>query len=177
VTGGYFKSRIKELYTFEGLGRRRISEVNAGDICAVFGIEDFEIGDTIADAENPEGLKPIAIDEPTISMLFTINNSPFFGKEGNFVTSQRVRERLGERETEKNLALRLEDTDSPDAILSNGRGILHLSILHRNHAPCKDTNYRWVQPKVIIKHIDGVKMEPIEVLTVNVSFGICRQSD
>jgi GTP-binding protein len=164
--GRILKSKIKELYTFEGLGRRRISEVNAGDICAVFGIEDFEIGDTIADAENPEGLKPIAIDEPTISMLFTINNSPFFGKEGKFVTSQRVRERL-EKETEKNLALRLEDTDSPDAILVYGRGILHLSILIETMRR-EGYELQVGQPKVIIKHIDGVKMEPIEVLTVNV---------
>ncbi|MBA3648245.1 MAG: translational GTPase TypA [Chitinophagales bacterium] len=164
--GDIKKSRIKELYTFEGLGRLKVQQVNAGDICAIFGIEDFEIGDTVADFEIPEGLKPISIDEPTINMLFTINNSPFFGKEGKLVTSQRVRERL-EKETEKNLALRLEDTDSPDSILVYGRGILHLSILIETMRR-EGYEIQVGQPKVIIKTIDGVKCEPIEILTVNV---------
>lgn len=164
--GSIQKSRIKELYTFEGLGRIKVEEVQAGDICAVFGIEGFEIGDTIADFENPEGLKPIAIDEPTMSMLFTINNSPFFGKEGKFVTSRHVRERL-EKETEKNLALRLEDTESPDSILVYGRGILHLSILIETMRR-EGYELQVGQPRVIIKEIDGQKCEPVEILTVDV---------
>lgn len=164
--GSITKSKIKELYAFEGLGKKKVSEVIAGDICAIFGIEDFEIGDTVADFENPEGLKPIAIEEPTMSMLFTINNSPFFGKEGKFVTSRHVRDRL-EKETEKNLAMRLEDTESPDAILVYGRGILHLSILIETMRR-EGYELQVGQPKVIVKHIDGVKHEPIEVLTVNV---------
>ncbi len=163
--GSIQKSRIKELYTFEGLGRAKVEEVKAGDICAVFGIEGFEIGDTIADFENPEGLKPIAIDEPTMSMLFTINNSPFFGKEGKFVTSRHLRDRL-EKETEKNLALKLEDTDSPDAILVYGRGILHLSILIETMRR-EGYELQVGQPRVIVKEIDGVKCEPIEILTVD----------
>jgi len=164
--GSITKSKIKELYSFEGLGKKKVTEVIAGDICAIFGIEDFEIGDTVADFENPEGLKPIAIEEPTMSMLFTINNSPFFGKEGKFVTSRHLRERL-EKETEKNLAMRLEDTDSPDSILVFGRGILHLSILIETMRR-EGYELQVGQPKVIVKHIDGVKHEPIEVLTVNV---------
>jgi GTP-binding protein len=164
--GSITKSKIKELYAFEGLGKKKVNEVIAGDICAIFGIENFEIGDTVADFENPEGLKPIAIEEPTMSMLFTINNSPFFGKEGKFVTSRHVRERL-EKETEKNLAMRLEDTESPDAILVYGRGILHLSILIETMRR-EGYELQVGQPKVIVKHIDGVKHEPIEVLTVNV---------
>ncbi|MFN5544185.1 MAG: translational GTPase TypA [Bacteroidota bacterium] len=163
--GSIQKSRVKELYTFEGLGRAKVEEVKAGDICAVFGIEGFEIGDTIADFENPEGLKPIAIDEPTMSMLFTINNSPFFGKEGKFVTSRHLRDRL-EKETEKNLALKLEDTDSPDAILVYGRGILHLSILIETMRR-EGYELQVGQPRVIVKEIDGVKCEPIEILTVD----------
>lgn len=159
------KSRIKELYTFEGLARKKAQEVEAGDICAIFGIENFEIGDTVADYENPEGLKPIAIDEPTMSMLFTINNSPFFGKEGKFVTSRHLRDRL-EKEIEKNLALRIEDTESPDAILVYGRGILHLSILIETMRR-EGFELQVGQPKVIVKEIDGVKCEPIEILTVN----------
>jgi GTP-binding protein len=164
--GSIQKSRIKELYTFEGLGRMKVEEVHAGDICAVFGIDNFEIGDTIADFENPEGLKPIAIDEPTMSMLFTINNSPFFGKEGKFVTSRHLRERL-EKEMEKNLAMRLEDTDSPDAILVYGRGILHLSILIETMRR-EGYELQVGQPRVIIKEIEGQKCEPIEYLTVDV---------
>lgn len=159
------KSRIKELYTFEGLGKVKVDEVTAGDICAVFGIEGFEIGDTIADFENPEAMKPITIDEPTMCMLFTINNSPFFGKEGKFVTSRHLRERL-EKETEKNLALKLEDTDSPDAILVYGRGILHLSILIETMRR-EGYELQVGQPRVIIKEINGEKCEPVEVLTVD----------
>jgi len=164
--GSILKSRIKELYTFEGLGKTKVESAEAGDICAVFGLEDFEIGDTIADFENPEGLTPIKVDEPTISMLFTINNSPFFGKEGKYVTSRHIRERL-EKELEKNLALRLEDTDSPESILVYGRGILHLSVLIET---MRREGYEMQvgQPRVIIKEIDGVKCEPIEVMTVDV---------
>ncbi len=127
--GVVLKSKIKELYTFEGLGKEKCkTEVLAGDIIAIMGLEDFEIGDTMADFEEPEGLPPIKIDEPTISMLFTVNNSPFFGKEGKYVTSRHLRDRLF-LETEKNLALKVEETDSPDSYLVFGRGILHLSIL------------------------------------------------
>ncbi|MFZ1297842.1 MAG: translational GTPase TypA, partial [Saprospiraceae bacterium] len=164
--GSIMKSRIKELYTFEGLGKTKVESAEAGDICAVFGLEDFEIGDTIADFENPEGLTPIKVDEPTISMLFTINNSPFFGKEGKYVTSRHIRERL-EKELEKNLALRLEDTESPESILVYGRGILHLSVLIET---MRREGYEMQvgQPRVIIKEIDGVKCEPIEVMTVDV---------
>jgi GTP-binding protein len=164
--GSIQKSRIKELYTFEGLGRIKVEEVHAGDICAVFGIEGFEIGDTIADFENPEGLKPISIDEPTMSMLFTINNSPFFGKEGKFVTSRHLRERL-EKETEKNLAMRLQDTESPDSIIVYGRGILHLSILIETMRR-EGYELQVGQPRVIVKEIDGQKCEPVEILTVDV---------
>lgn len=159
------KSRVKELYTFEGLGKKKVTEVQTGDICAVFGLDKFEIGDTIADFENPEGLKPIAIDEPTMNMLFTINNSPFFGKEGKFVTSRHVRERLF-LETEKNLALRVEETNSPDSLLVYGRGILHLSILIETMRR-EGYELQVGQPKVIIKEIDGVKYEPYEVLTID----------
>jgi GTP-binding protein len=164
--GSVQKSRVKELYTFEGLGRMKVEEANAGDIAAVFGIEGFEIGDTIADFESPEGLKPISIDEPTMSMLFTINNSPFFGKEGKFVTSRHLRERL-EKEMEKNLAMRLENTDSPDSIIVYGRGILHLSILIETMRR-EGYELQVGQPRVIIKEIDGVKCEPVEILTVDV---------
>ena len=159
------KSRIKELYTFEGLGRKKVAEVQTGDICAIFGFEKFEIGDTVADFENPEGLKPIDIDEPTMNMLFTINNSPFFGKEGKFVTSRHLRERLF-LETEKNLALRVEETNSPDSLLVYGRGILHLSILIETMRR-EGYELQVGQPKVIIKEIDGVKCEPYEVLTID----------
>jgi GTP-binding protein len=163
--GTIIKSTIKELYTFEGLGKERIkTPVYAGDIIALMGIEDFEIGDTVADFENPVGLPPIRIEEPTMSMLFTINNSPFFGKEGKYVTSRHLRDRLY-KETEKNLALRVEDTDSPDALLVFGRGILHLSILIETMRR-EGYEFQLGQPKVIIKTIDGIKHEPIEVLTV-----------
>ena len=159
------KSTIKELYTFEGLGKERTKKpIEAGDIVALMGLEDFEIGDTVADIENPEALPPIKVDEPTMSMLFTINNSPLFGKEGKFVTSRHLRDRLY-KEREKNLALRLEDTESPDAILVYGRGILHLSILVETMRR-EGYEFQLGQPKVIIKDIDGVKSEPIESLTV-----------
>jgi GTP-binding protein len=164
--GSITKSRIKELYTFEGLGKVKVKEVKAGEICAVFGIEDFEIGDTIADAENPEGLKPIDVDEPTMNMLFTINNSPFYGKEGKLVTSRQIRDRLF-RETEKNLAMRVEETDSADSFLVYGRGILHLSILIETMRR-EGYELQVGQPRVIIKEIDGIKHEPIETLIVDV---------
>lgn len=164
--GSIVKQRVKELYLFEGLGRLKVEKVEAGDICAISGIEGFEIGETVADFENPEGLEPIKIDEPTLSMLFTINNSPFFGKEGKFVTSRHIRERL-EKETEKNLALKLVDTESPDRILVYGRGILHLSVLIETMRR-EGYELQVGQPQVIIKEIDGVKCEPIENLTVDV---------
>jgi GTP-binding protein len=163
--GSIQKQKIKELYTFEGLGKeKRKDPVYAGDIIAVMGIEDFEIGDTIADFENPEALPRIKIDEPTISMLFTINNSPFFGKEGKYVTSRHLRDRLF-KETEKNLALRVEESDSSDAYLVYGRGILHLSVLVETMRR-EGYEFQLGQPKVIIKEVDGVKHEPIESLTV-----------
>ncbi|WP_296701705.1 translational GTPase TypA [Algoriphagus sp.] len=165
--GDVFKKvKIKELHTFEGLGKAKVSEVVAGDICAVTGIEDFEIGDTIAAAENPEPLKRIAIDEPTMNMLFTINNSPFFGKEGKFVTSRHLRDRLM-KETEKNLALRVESTDSEDKFLVYGRGILHLSVLIETMRR-EGYELQVGQPQVIYRDIDGVKQEPIETLVVDV---------
>ena len=161
------KNTIKELYTFEGLGKERTKNpVNAGDIVALMGLEDFEIGDTVADLENPEALPPIHVDEPTMSMLFTINNSPFFGKEGKFVTSRHLRERLY-KELEKNLALRIEDTASPDSMMVYGRGILHLSILIETMRR-EGYEFQIGQPKVILKEIDGKKCEPIEMLTVQV---------
>src|SRR5690554_7211476 len=163
--GTKVKSRIKELHTFEGLGRKKVSEVHAGDICALVGLEGFEIGDTVADAENPEALKTIAIDEPTMSMLFTINDSPFFGKEGKYVTSRHIKERL-ERELEKNLALRMEETDSADKFMVFGRGILHLSVLIETMRR-EGYELQIGQPQVIIKEIDGVKCEPVEELTID----------
>jgi GTP-binding protein len=159
------KSRIKELFVFEGLSRKKVTDVSSGEICAMVGIENFEIGDTIADFENPEGMKTIAVDEPTMSMLFTINNSPFFGKEGKFVTSRHLRDRLY-KEIEKNLALRVEETASPDSYLVFGRGILHLSILIETMRR-EGYELQLGQPQVIIKQIDGVKCEPIEVLSVD----------
>ena len=163
--GSIRKMRIKEVFVFEGLGRRKASEVFCGDICAVTGIEDFDIGDTIADFDNPEALKPIAVDEPTMSMLFTINNSPFFGKEGRFVTSRHLRDRLY-KELEKNLAMKVVETDSPDAYLVFGRGVLHLSILIETMRR-EGYELQVGQPQVIIKEIDGQKHEPIEHLTVD----------
>ena len=161
------KSTVKELYTFEGLGKEKTNEeVKSGEIVAVFGLENFDIGDTIADFENPEALKPISIDEPTMSMLFTINTSPFFGKDGKYVTSRQIRERLF-KETEKNLALRVEDTDSPDKLMVFGRGILHLSILIETMRR-EGYEIQLGQPKVVIKEINGYKHEPVEMLYVNV---------
>ncbi|MCC4213892.1 translational GTPase TypA [Leeuwenhoekiella parthenopeia] len=163
--GSIKKAKIKELHTFEGLGRKKVAEVQAGDICALVGIEGFEIGDTVADFENPEGLKTIAIDEPTMSMLFTINDSPFFGKDGKFVTSRHIKDRLW-KELEKNLALRVEETNSADKFMVFGRGVLHLSVLIET---MRREGYEMQigQPQVIIKEIDGVKCEPIEELTID----------
>jgi GTP-binding protein len=163
--GTIVKSRIKELMTFEGLGRAKVQEVGAGDICAIVGLENFEIGDTVADFENPEALKPVDVDEPTMNMLFTINNSPFFGKEGKFVTSRHLRDRLF-KELEKNLALRVEETGSPDSYLVYGRGILHLSILIETMRR-EGYELQVGQPQVIIKEVDGVKCEPMESLTID----------
>jgi GTP-binding protein len=166
--GSNTKSTIKELYVFEGLGKEKVKhEVKSGEICAILGIEDFDIGDTIADFENPEGLARISVDEPTMSMLFTINNSPFFGKEGEYVTSRHLRDRLY-KETEKNLALKVEDTDSPDRLLVYGRGILHLSVLVETMRR-EGYEFQMGQPQVIVKEVDGVKLEPIEFLTVHVT--------
>jgi|TARA_R110002072_G_scaffold18623_1_gene69493 GTP-binding protein len=159
------KSRIKEVHTFEGLGRLKVEEVKAGDICALVGIEGFEIGDTVADFENPEALKTIAIDEPTMSMLFTINDSPFFGKDGKFVTSRHIKDRLA-KELEKNLALRVEDTGSADKFMVFGRGVLHLSVLIETMRR-EGYELQIGQPQVIIKEIDGVKCEPVEELTID----------
>ncbi|CAH0163705.1 GTP-binding protein TypA/BipA [Pedobacter sp. Bi27] len=164
--GKIVKSRVKELYTFEGLGKIRTTEVSSGDICAVVGIDGFDIGDTIADFEAPEQLPVISIDEPTMNMLFTINNSPFFGKEGKLVTSQRIKERLI-KETEKNLALKVVETASPDAWLVYGRGILHLSVLIETMRR-EGYEIQVGQPQVIVKEIDGKKHEPIETLIVDV---------
>lgn len=163
--GSILKSRIKELNTFEGLGRKKVSEVQAGDICALVGLEGFEIGDTVADAETPEGLATIAIDEPTMSMLFTINDSPFFGKDGKFVTSRHVKERL-EKELEKNLALRVKATDSADKFTVFGRGVLHLSVLIETMRR-EGYELQIGQPQVIIKEIDGVQCEPVEELKID----------
>ena len=164
--GSIKKMRVKELHTFEGLGKNKVQTVTAGDICAVTGIEDFEIGDTIANVENPEALARISIDEPTMNMLFTINNSPFFGKEGKFVTSRHLRDRLF-KETEKNLALRVEPTDSEDRFLVYGRGILHLSVLIETMRR-EGYELQVGQPQVIFKEIDSIKCEPIETLVVDV---------
>ncbi len=163
--GSIQKSKIKELYVFEGLGKEKYKDpVEAGEICALLGLDDFEIGDTVADYENPEQLTPIKVDEPTMSMLFTINNSPFFGKEGKFVTSRHLRDRLF-AELEKNLAMRIEETDSPDRLNVFGRGILHLSILIETMRR-EGYELQVGQPQVIIKEIDGQKCEPVEQLTV-----------
>lgn len=164
--GAVKKQRIKDVMLFEGFGKEKVEEASAGDICAIVGLENFEIGDTIADYENPEALPTIAIDEPTISMMFTINNSPFFGKEGKFVTSRHIRERL-DRELEKNLALRVTETGSPDSFGVHGRGILHLSVLIETMRR-EGYELQIGQPQVIIKEIDGVKCEPIEELTIDI---------
>src|SRR3954467_5938494 len=160
------KLRVKELYVFEGMGKKKVTEVMAGDLCAVVGLENFNIGDTIADFENPEALPTISVDEPTMNMLFGINNSPFFGKDGKFVTSRHLRDRLMQ-ETEKNLALKVEDTESADSFMVYGRGILHLGILVET---MRREGYELTigQPQVIVKSITGVKSEPYETLVVDV---------
>ncbi len=160
------KTRIKELMLFEGLEKKKVEEVEAGEICAIVGIEGFEIGDTVADYENPEALTPIAIDEPTMSMLFTINNSPFFGKDGKFVTSRHIKERL-DKELEKNLALRVEPGLSADSFVVYGRGVLHLSVLIETMRR-EGYELQVGQPKVIIKEINGQKCEPVEELTIDI---------
>jgi GTP-binding protein len=164
--GSMKKQRVKELYVFEGMGKRKVTEVHAGDLCAVVGIEGFNIGDTIADFENPEALPVIHVDEPTMSMLFSINNSPFFGRDGKFVTSRHLRDRLM-KETEKNLALRVKETDSADSFLVYGRGILHLGVLIET---MRREGYELTigQPQVLVKEIDGKKCEPYEVLVIDV---------
>jgi GTP-binding protein len=160
------KTRVRELYVFEGMAKKKVQEVVAGDLCAVVGIEDFNIGDTIADFENPEALPVIHVDEPTMNMMFSINNSPFFGKDGKFVTSRHIRDRL-EKETEKNLALRVIETDSADSFLVYGRGILHLGVLIET---MRREGYELTigQPQVIVKNIDNKKCEPFENLVVDV---------
>jgi GTP-binding protein len=164
--GSIKKSRVRELYVFEGMGKKKVTEVMAGDLCAVVGIEDFNIGDTIADAENPEALPVISVDEPTMNMLFSINNSPFFGKDGKFVTSRHLRDRLM-KEMEKNLALKVQDTDEGDSFMVYGRGILHLGILIET---MRREGYELTvgQPQVIVKEINGRKSEPYEILVVDV---------
>ncbi|WP_300790375.1 translational GTPase TypA [uncultured Bacteroides sp.] len=165
--GTMVKSKIKEVHTFEGLGRKKVESVSSGDICAIVGIEGFEIGDTICDFENPEPLPPIAIDEPTMSMLFTINDSPFFGKEGKFVTSRHIHDRLM-KELDKNLALRVRKTENEDGKwIVSGRGVLHLSVLIETMRR-EGYELQVGQPQVIYKEIDGVKCEPIEELTISV---------
>tara|TARA_Y100000768_G_scaffold133665_1_gene99507 strand:+ start:1053 stop:2846 length:1794 start_codon:yes stop_codon:yes gene_type:complete len=159
------KCRIKELYLFEGLGKSKVEEVVAGDLCAIVGLEGFEIGDTVADLESPEALPTIKIDEPTMSMLFTINDSPFFGQEGKFVTSRHLKERL-EKELERNLALKLESTNSSDSFNVFGRGVLHLSVLIETMRR-EGYELQVGQPQVIIKEINGVKHEPVEELTID----------
>lgn len=163
--GGMVKSKIKELYIFDGLGKMKTESVQCGDICAVVGIDGFDIGDTIADYESPEALPPISIDEPTMSMVFTVNNSPFFGKEGKHVTSQKIRERL-EKELEKNLALRVEDSPNGDSFIVFGRGILHLGVLIET---MRREGFELCigNPRVIVKEIDGKKCEPVEILTID----------
>lgn len=160
------KNRIKELYVFEGLGRKQVTQVRSGDLCAIVGMEDFDIGDTLASIDQPEALPRIKVDEPTMSMLFTINNSPFFGKEGKFVTSRHLRDRLF-KETEKNLALRVEETESEDKFNVFGRGVLHLSILIETMRR-EGYELQVGKPRVIIKEIDGVKHEPFETLVIDV---------
>src|SRR6187549_2634058 len=164
--GSIKKTKVRELYVFEGMGKKKVTEVLAGDLCAVVGIEDFNIGDTLADAETPEALPVISVDEPTMNMLFSVNNSPFFGKDGKFVTSRHLRDRLM-KETEKNLALKVEDTDNGDTFMVFGRGILHLGILIET---MRREGYELTvgQPQVIVKVIDGKKCEPYETLVVDV---------
>ena len=164
-TGAIVKTRIKEVYVFEGFEKKKMEEVKAGEICALVGLEGFEIGDTVADVDRPEALQSIAIDEPTMSMLFTINTSPFYGKEGKFVTSRHIKERL-EKELEKNLALRVGETGSADSFMVFGRGVLHLSVLIETMRR-EGYELQIGQPQVIIREIDGVKCEPIEELTID----------
>jgi GTP-binding protein len=164
-TGVIVKSRIKELYVFEGFEKQKVESVKAGEICALVGVEGFEIGDTISDIDNPQAMKSIAIDEPTMSMMFTINNSPFYGKEGKFVTSRHIKDRL-DKELEKNLALRVGDTGSADSFMVFGRGVLHLSVLIETMRR-EGYELQIGQPQVIIKEIDGVNCEPIEELTID----------
>jgi GTP-binding protein len=168
--GSVVKGRIKELYSFTGMGKEKVEEMGAGDICAISGIEGFDIGDTIADFETPEGMTPISIDEPTMSMFFTINTSPFFGKEGDYVTSRHLRDRLF-KETEKNLALKVKETTSPDSYNVYGRGVLHLSVLIET---MRREGYELAvgKPQVIIKEIDGVKCEPVELMSIDVPEGV-----
>ncbi len=163
--GSIVKSKVKEIFVFEGMGKLKVTEVQTGDICGIVGVEGFEIGDTIADFENPEALQTIKIDEPTMSMMFTINNSPFFGKEGKYVTSRHIKDRL-DKELEKNLALKVEDTGSADSFMVFGRGILHLSVLIETMRR-EGYELQIGQPQVIIKEIDGKKHEPIEELTID----------
>lgn len=163
--GKIIKTRVKEVYVFEGFGKEKVEQVSAGEICALVGLEGFEIGDTVADIEKPEALKAISIDEPTMSMLFTINNSPFYAKEGKFVTSRHIRERL-EKELEKNLALRLGETGSADSFMVFGRGVLHLSVLIETMRR-EGYELQIGQPQVIFREIDGVKCEPVEELTID----------
>ena len=163
--GSVLKSKIKELQVFEGLGRKKVTNISAGEICAIVGLDGFEIGDTVADFDNPEALDSIVIDEPTMSMLFTINDSPFFGKEGKYVTSRHLKERL-EKELEKNLALRVESIESTDKFIVFGRGVLHLSILIETMRR-EGYELQIGQPQVIIKSIDGVKCEPFEEMTID----------
>ena len=163
--GRVVKQRVKELYVYDGMGKQKVDTVGCGDICAIVGFDGFDIGDTVADAINPEPLPTIAIDEPTMSMLFTINNSPFFGKDGKFVTSRHIKDRLT-KELEKNLALRVEDTDRADAWNVYGRGVLHLSVLIETMRR-EGYELQVGQPQVIIKEIDGKKCEPVEELTID----------
>jgi GTP-binding protein len=165
--GDISKSRVKELYSFSGLGKEKVDEAYCGDICAISGLDSFDIGDTIADFENPEGLTPISIDEPTMSMLFTVNNSPFYGKEGKFVTSRHLRDRLY-KELEKNLALRISETNSADSYIVFGRGVLHLSVLIETMRR-EGYELQVGKPKVIVKEIDGQRHEPIECLSIDVT--------
>lgn len=164
--GSNVQARVKELYTFEGMGRKQVEQVQAGDLCAVSGIEEFDIGDTIADFEEPEGLPNIPIDEPTMSMLFTVNDSPFFGKEGKYVTSRHLKERLY-KETEKNLALRVEETESPDKFMVYGRGVMHISVLVETMRR-EGYELQVGKPEVLLKGIDDVVHEPIETLRIDV---------
>ena len=164
--GTFEKTKIKEVQTFEGMGRAKVASVDSGDICAVIGLENFEIGDTICDFENPEPLPTIAIDEPTMSMLFAINDSPFFGKEGKFCTSRHINERL-EKELQKDLALRVEQGTDTDKWIVSGRGVLHLSVLVETMRR-EGYEIQVGQPQVIFREVDGVREEPIEELMINV---------